>query len=199
MRPADNHVSSVSSRSPEISGLVLLLFMFLLLALLCSVQCVASARVALCPADEEAMAAMRAVDNVSVSYTRGIGYSFVNTANSVTIPFTPGIPYSFVNTAGNNITLGMVILPELGVAPEAYAVYARRKLTAKFLSVCLSVCLSGSPFWVQSLLLTRTSVMLFLAATTRVSTLNPIRGLSWSHSTVTPCSPIGRNYCMTFS
>jgi len=125
MRPADNHVSSVSSRSPEISGLVLLLFMFLLLALLCSVQCVASARVALCPADEEAMAAMRAVDNVSVSYTRGIGYSFVNTANSVTIPFTPGIPYSFVNTAGNNITLGMVILPELGVAPEAYAVYAR--------------------------------------------------------------------------
>ncbi len=137
MRPADNHVvSSVSSRSPRISGLVLLLFLFLLLALLCSVQCVASAGVALCPADEVAMAAMRAVDNVSVSYTRGIGYSFVNTANSVTIPFTPGIPYSFVNTGGNNITLGMVILPELGVAPEAYAVYARRKLTAKFLSVC---------------------------------------------------------------
>ncbi len=144
MRPADNYVSSVSSRSPGISGLVLLLFLFLLLllALLCSVQCVASAGVALCPADEEAMTAMRASDNVSVSYTRGIGYSFVNTANSVMIPFTPGIPYSFVNTGGNNITLGMVILPELGVAPEAYAVYARRKLTAKFLSVCLSV----SPF-----------------------------------------------------
>jgi hypothetical protein len=139
MRTADNHVSS---RSPGISGLVLLLFLFLLLALLCSVQCVASAGVALCPADEEAMAAMRAADNVSVSYTRGIGYSFVNTANSVTIPFTPGIPYSFVNTGGNNITLGMVILPELGVAPEAYAVYARRKLTANFLSVCPSVRLS---------------------------------------------------------
>lgn len=141
MRTVDNHVSSVSSRSPGISGLVLLLllflFLFLLLALPCSVQCVASAGVvALCPANEEAMAAMRgAADNVSVSYTRGIGYSFVNTANSVTIPFTPGIPYSFVNTVGDNITLGMVILPELGVAPEAYAVYARRKLTAKFLSV----------------------------------------------------------------
>ncbi|CAK9255804.1 unnamed protein product [Sphagnum jensenii] len=79
------------------------------------------------PADNHAMAAMRgAADNVSVSYTRGIGYSFVNTANSVTIPFTPGIPYSFVNTGGDNITLGMVILPELGVAPEAYAVYARQ-------------------------------------------------------------------------
>ncbi len=195
MRPADNHVSSVSSRSPGISGLVLLLlFLFLLLALPCSVQCVASAGVALCPANEEAMAAMRAADNVSVSYTRGIGYSFVNTANSVTIPFTPGIPYSFVNTGVENITLGMVILPELGVAPEAYAVYARRKLTAKFLFVCLSL-LSR----VQSLFLTRTSVMLFLAATTRVSTLSPKRGLSWSHSTVTPCSPVGRNYCMMFS
>jgi hypothetical protein len=142
MRPADNHVSSsASSFSPGISGLVLPLFLFLLLALLCSVQCVvASAGVASCPADEEAMAAMLAADNVSVSYTRGIGYSFVNTANSVTIPFTPGILYSFVNTVGKNIKLGMVILPELGVAPEAYAVYARRKLTAKFLSVCLSVC-----------------------------------------------------------
>lgn len=64
---------------------------------------------ALCVADDEALAALRedAADNITVSYTPEIGYGFVDV------------------TA--NVTRGLVFLPEVGVAPEAYAVYARSK------------------------------------------------------------------------
>jgi hypothetical protein len=63
----------------------------------------------LCVADDEALAALRQdeADNITVSYTPEIGYGFVDV------------------TA--NVTRGLVFLPEVGVAPEAYAVYARSK------------------------------------------------------------------------
>ncbi|CAK9263796.1 unnamed protein product [Sphagnum jensenii] len=63
---------------------------------------------ALCVADDEALAALREdeADNITVSYTPEIGYGFVDV------------------TA--NVTRGLVFLPEVGVAPEAYAVYARK-------------------------------------------------------------------------
>jgi hypothetical protein len=70
---------------------------------------VPSAAAALCVADDEALAALREdeADNITVSYTPEIGYGFVDV------------------TA--NVTRGLVFLPEVGVAPEAYAVYARSK------------------------------------------------------------------------
>jgi hypothetical protein len=88
----------------------------------CTVECVAKeaavialelaqvpSAAALCVADDEALAALREdeADNITVSYTPEIGYGFVDV------------------TA--NVTRGLVFLPELGVAPEAYAVYARSK------------------------------------------------------------------------
>ncbi|CAM6014810.1 unnamed protein product [Sphagnum balticum] len=87
----------------------------------CTVECVAKeaavialelaqvpSAAALCVADDEALAALREdeADNITVSYTPEIGYGFVDV------------------TA--NVTRGLVFLPELGVAPEAYAVYARK-------------------------------------------------------------------------
>ncbi len=88
----------------------------------CTVECVAKeaavialelaqvpSAAPLCVADDEALAALRQdeADNITVSYTPEIGYGFVDV------------------TA--NVTRGLVFLPEVGVAPEAYAVYARSK------------------------------------------------------------------------
>lgn len=67
-----------------------------------------------CPGSSSAEEAMRSTETLRISRTPGIGLTFLSTNNSA----SPLV-------GGPNVTRGIVILPETGVAPEAYAPYAR--------------------------------------------------------------------------
>ena len=70
-----------------------------------------------CQGNSDAIAALQSDVNVTVHRSRGIGYGFVGPVGVVP-PFL----------GGPNVTRGVVIMPEEGVAPEAYAPLARGKL-----------------------------------------------------------------------
>ena len=67
-----------------------------------------------CPGSSSAEEAMRSTDTLRISRTPGIGLTFLSTTNAA----SPLV-------GGPNVTRGIVILPETGVAPEAYAPHAR--------------------------------------------------------------------------
>lgn len=67
-----------------------------------------------CPGSRSAEEAMRSTETLIISRTPGIGITFLSTNNSA----SPLV-------GGPNVTRGIVILPETGVSPEAYAPYAR--------------------------------------------------------------------------
>jgi hypothetical protein len=67
-----------------------------------------------CPGSSDAVAALQSDANVKVHHSPGIGYGFLGPAGALP---------SFLG--GPNVTRGVVIMPENGVAPEAYAPLAR--------------------------------------------------------------------------
>lgn len=71
-----------------------------------------------CLGSKSAAEAMRSTQTLIFSRRPGIGLTFLSTSNSAS-------PLE----GGPNVTRGIVILPETGVSPEAYAPYARGNLT----------------------------------------------------------------------
>lgn len=67
-----------------------------------------------CHASADAIAALQSDATVTVGYSHGVGYGFRASAGAVP-------PY----LGGRNVSRGVVIMPEDGVAPEAYAPLAR--------------------------------------------------------------------------
>ncbi|KAG0599074.1 hypothetical protein M758_12G125500 [Ceratodon purpureus] len=67
-----------------------------------------------CHATSDAISALQSDGNVTVQHSPGIGYGFLGLKED--LPFLGG---------GGNVTRGVVIVPEDGVAPEAYAPLAR--------------------------------------------------------------------------
>lgn len=63
---------------------------------------------------EQAADALRSQENLSAEYVAGIGYAFLGTNATVS---------SILR--GPKMSRGLVIMPEAGVAPEAYAPFAR--------------------------------------------------------------------------
>jgi hypothetical protein len=81
-----------------------------------------------CPGSSSAEEAMRSTETLRISRTPGIGLTFLSTNNSA----SPLV-------GGPNVTRGIVILPETGVAPEAYAPYARGNATFSISEVQLGL------------------------------------------------------------
>lgn len=75
-----------------------------------------------CRASSDARGAMQSDDNVILRRIPGVGYGFLG--RKVVVPAYLG---------GPNVTRGVVVMPETGVDPEAYAPLARGKLKINWL------------------------------------------------------------------
>ena len=87
-----------------------------------------------CPGSSSAEEAMRSTETLRISRKPGIGLTFLSTNHSA----SPLV-------GGPNITRGIVILPETGVAPEAYAPYARGNSIFSISEVLK--CLDSAGIW----------------------------------------------------
>jgi len=89
-------------------------FVLLLLLLVRAVSVIECRSEYKCHGSPEAIAALQSDGNVTINRIPGIGYGFLGPT---------GVAPPFVG--GPNVTRGLVLMPEDGVAPEAYAPLAR--------------------------------------------------------------------------